>query len=160
MITQEELKQQLYYDPDTGVFTRLVSNSNTVKVGDIAGCYDGDGYLRIKVNNKRYGAHRLALLYMYGSFPKDQIDHINNIKDDNRITNLREANKSQNAQNKIKAHKNNKSGLLGVSKNGKGFKCTIKINYKRKYLGTYRTKEEAHSAYLEAKRNMHEYCTI
>jgi hypothetical protein len=160
MITQQELKQQLHYDPDTGVFTWLVSNAQCVKVVDIAGSYNSQGYRQIMINYKYYRAHRLAWLYMYGNFPIDQIDHINNKKDDNRIINLREANNSENGQNKIKAQSNNKLGLLGVSKNRTGFQARIKLNNTIKCLGTYTTPEEAHEVYLEAKRNMHEYCTI
>jgi hypothetical protein len=148
MITQAELKEVLEYNPDTGVFIRVKSNSPSVKVGDVAGTYDYKGYIAIKINYKLYKAHRLAWLYMRGKFPEKCIDHINHIKDDNRWTNLREATNSQNNSNRVK-QKNNKSGYKGViwKKKNKKWQATITYMNKIIYLGLYTTPEEASEAY-------------
>ena len=163
MLTQERLKELLHYDPETGLFTRLKSLGKS-KVGNIAGCLNPEGYIQIKINYVLYRAHRLAFLYMTGKLPYDDVDHINGIRHDNKWSNLRECDNSQNMHNRKKAHKNNKSsGLLGVSSssNGNGtFRATIWLNNKHKQLGTFKTKEEAHERYLEAKRELHEFNTL
>ncbi len=159
-LTQARLKELLHYDPETGVFTWLVRTSTCIRVGDIAGYRDGDGYLRIGICGGQYRAHRLAWLYMTGKWPIDQIDHKNAVKNDNRWKNLREATCAINNQNKRKALRNNRTGFLGVSRNGKGFIAQIKINEKRRNLGTYPTPELAHEAYLKAKRELHAGCTL
>ena len=90
MITQSELKELLNYDPATGVFTWLVSRGR-VKASSVAGHVHSRGYIVIMVDGRRHLAHRLAFVYMTGTFPDDQVDHINEIKADNRWINLREA---------------------------------------------------------------------
>jgi len=164
MLTQERLKELFYYNPETGDFTRLVRTANNTKVGDIAGSLRTDGYLCITIDFQHYYSHRLAVLYMTGLFPENDIDHINGIKHDNKWLNLRKCNDSQNKQNQKKAQKNNNSTrLLGVyphSSNNGTFVAQIKLNRKSKYLGIFKTKEEAHQKYLEAKRKLHEFNTL
>lgn len=162
MITQEELKSQLHYCPDTGIFTRLVANSRRVKVGDIAGCLNDRGYIAIKVDSKLYKAHRLAWLYITGNWPENYIDHINGVKNDNRIGNLRDVTSSENNQNQRKSCANNKSGLLGVSwyKAMNKWNAQIELDGKRTHLGYFTDKHEAHNAYLTKKREIHSTCTI
>lgn len=175
MLTQEKLKELLHYDPDTGFFTwkeRTIYSSgkhyssstwNTRFSGKIAGFIGKDNKYRICINYKTYLLHRLAWLYIYGNFPKDQIDHINDIKDDNRILNLREASNSENMQNLKKAKIDNKSsGLLGVSfnKNINKFVAKIKINKKQKHIGYFTNPLDAHEAYLKEKRKLHPFGTL
>lgn len=155
MLTQERLKELLDYDPETGVFIRLASRGNASK-GAIAGSPDSKGYLRIFIEGKRYKAHRLAWLYVYGVWPAHQIDHINRTKSDNRIANLRETTNMQNCWNQG-VRKNNKTRLLGVhlhKKTGK-YRALIGVDNNTKHLGLYVTPEEAHAAYLAAKNEMH-----
>lgn len=155
-ITQERLKELLAYDPLTGVFTWLIRpRHGHVKPGDIAGCLNG-GYVVIRVDGRPYKAHRLAWLYMTGCFPSDEIDHINRIKDDNRIANLREASHAENAQNKG-LFRNNKSGHKGVSWNTKEQKWFVQIcvNGEGMYLGIYECLEAARQAYVEAAARYH-----
>jgi hypothetical protein len=163
-LTQAQLKAHLHYDPETGVFTRIAKICGRAKIGDVAGGLDEKGYVRIKVYGHKYRAHRLAWLYMMGKWPTCEIDHENCIKNDNRWDNLREANTFGNKQNQKKAQRNNRVGLLGVSPNGKKFRATIYLtkNGKKKqyYLGDHQTPELAHTAYLKAKRQLHEGCTI
>lgn len=84
---------------ESGLFYWLVANSNRIAVGDIAGNKDRDGYIRIGINGNNYPAHRLAWLYMTGSFPTKQLDHINHIRDDNRWLNMREVDNRENSRN-------------------------------------------------------------
>ena len=111
MITQKELKELLHYDPETGVFMWVVLRQG-VRNGGVAGSMSY-GYIRIKVKGRSYQAHRLAWLSIHGKWPKEQIDHINHIRDDNRIENLREATNQENQRN-ASMKKNNKSGITGV----------------------------------------------
>lgn len=154
MITQLELKKVLHYDPDTGVFTWLVSRSS-VKALDLAGTLS-KGYIRIKINRKHYTAHRLAWLYMYGIMPKDGIDHINNIKADNRIINLREATHSENMRNRLLTVRNS-TGYKGVAfcKRAKKFKVTITFNLKRIHLGYFIDAKSAALAYEAYGKKLH-----
>jgi hypothetical protein len=155
MITQTELKKLLHYDPDTGLFTWLV-NKRSVKAEYLAGNVNHKGYIRIKVNQKEYLAHRLAWLYIYGVMPKHNIDHVNNIKNDNCIINLREATHSQNMINRPKT-KRNTSGYKGVgfNKRAKKFRATITINKHQIHLGYYATAEEASLIYQAYGKLLH-----
>ena len=159
-LTQERLRELLHYEPLTGVFTRLVSTANWAKVGDVAGGKGGKDYLQIGIDNRDYKAHRLAWFYMTGAWPIDQIDHIDGNPVNNRIENLREATNSVNKQNMRKARSDNKSGLLGVGKNGKKWRAVIGVDGKNKHIGYFDTPELAHAAYLDAKRVLHVGCTI
>ena len=155
MLTQERLKELLHYNPDTGLFTRIVKRTNGG-----SGFLHHTGYVHIYIAGKTFAAHRLAWLYMTGEFPKHDIDHINGVKNDNRFCNLRDVPTQMNMQNEIRARKHNSTKLLGVSKKGTKFAAFIRINGKRVYLGTFNTAEEAHVAYIEAKRVHHLGCTI
>lgn len=151
MITQEELKEILYYDSETGLFTRKTSvASNKIKIGSIAGCKNNIGYIQIHINYELYLAHRLAWLYKTGNWPKNDIDHINGIRNDNRFCNLREATRSQNRQNSLLSSKNT-SGITGVCwyKNSKKFAARISINGKTKTIGFFKELEDAKNARIE-----------
>ena len=149
MITAEELREQLDYDPETGVFTRRVTMSNRIKIGDVAGSLSDEGYLKFRVNNKRYFAHRLAWLYVHGVWPCAQIDHINGDRDDNRIANLREATCVENSRNS-KKRRGGRCRLKGVYIQKHRFGAQIRVQGKNIYLGYYDTEEEAHAAYVAA----------
>ena len=152
-LTAEKLRELLHYDQETGIFTRKVSTASRVKVGDVAGSLDGAGYLNIRVCSRKHQAHRLAWLYIHGSWPKDQIDHINRNRSDNRIANLREVTNKQNNQNKSK-RSDNTSGHSGVCWHKRISKWQVKIrhNYKQISLGYFTTLEEAVSARKAAEK--------
>lgn len=155
-LTAERLREVLDYDPETGVFTRLVWTSNCVRVGDaVRGCPDGDGYLRIRVDKASYQSHRLAWLWVHGEWPVYQIDHINGVKHDNRLINLRDVTQSVNTQNLKRARANNASSLLGVAPDYHRWKSQITADGVTFHLGTFDTPEEAHRAYIGAKRLLH-----
>ncbi len=157
----DRLKELLSYNPDTGEFLWLVSGGG-VAAGRVAGRRHGKGYRAVTVTGRLYLAHRLAWLYVHGEWPEDEIDHKNGVRDDNRIANLREANKSQNQGNQRKARTDSYTGLLGASweRGGNKFRAQIRLNGKKKHLGLFNTAEEAHAAYIKAKRELHPFCTI
>jgi hypothetical protein len=143
------------------MFTRLIKTCYKVNVGAIVGSKSSFGYLDIMIDGKSYRLHRLAWLYMHGKWPKGYIDHINGIKDDNRICNLRDVTNSINQQNRNKARTDSKIGLLGVIKRSRDrYESRIKVNGESIHLGISNTPEEAHQIYLKAKRQLHEGCTI
>lgn len=156
-MTGQELREALNYNPQTGVFTWLkLKAHNKTKNGDVAGTYCGR-YLRIKINYEAHYAHCLAWLYMTDVWPKDQIDHINHIRDDNRFVNLREATSQENNRN-ASLRKDNTSGVTGVKwykRYGK-WNAQIRINGKDKNLGYFDDKFEAICIRLSAN-NKHGY---
>lgn len=143
MLTRKELKKLLKYNQSTGIFIWRQSRKGTKKT-DVVGCKQKNGYLQIRVNSKLYKAHRLVWLYVYGYFPKNQIDHINHNKVDNRINNLREVTSQENHKNR-KINKNNKSGFNGVYWDNKRNKwiAIVQANKKRNYLGHFTNKNDA-----------------
>jgi hypothetical protein len=150
MMTQTRLKELLHYSPETGVFTWLV-NRKRGKAGCPAGHIEPNGYLSIGIDGERYGAHRLAWLYVHGSLPKQEIDHINRFRADNKIENLRESTPAENIYNRGVSRKNT-SGYKGVTRSLKRWMALIKVAGKSIYLGTYTTKQEAAQAYNAAAR--------
>lgn len=156
-LTVALLRELFDYDAETGLFKRKVSTTNRVKVGDVAGAKNQKGYINIMVCARLHPAHRLAWLYVHGVWPQGQIDHINGIRDDNRIGNLREATNAQNMQNQRRAHRNSQTGALGghPHKENGNYVAQIRVDGKVRHIGSYRTAEEAHYAYLQAKRRLH-----
>lgn len=153
MITQEFLKSILKYDPLTGIFTwtnGFINNPEYMHNGFV----NYKGYLMLQINGKHYRQHRLAWLYMTGEWPKDQIDHKNNIKHDNRWDNLRPSDNQLNHYN-LNKPKNNTSGAKGVRKLKTGkYQARIKYNQKEIYLGIYDTLELASDAYLAKSQEL------
>lgn len=139
-LTQEKLKELFSYNPETGFFTRLVTINYLAVAGQTTenkATYK-NGYLTICISGKSYLVHRLAFLYMIGEWPKKEVDHINNIRSDNRWINLREATRRENILNRKTL---NVLGIKGVSKTKSG-KFTANI-----CIGTFETLEEAQEAF-------------
>ena len=156
ILTQSQLKELIHYDADTGLFTRI-SSPYKHRIGVINTCANHrDGYFEIGLFGKTYKSHRLAWLYIHGCLPKDDIDHVNRDKLDNRLVNLREASRSQNKQN-IGRQRNNTSGFKGVSyhKYNRKWRATIDIDDNRINLGYFSTPESASMAYEEAAKTLH-----
>jgi len=159
-LTAEQARHFFKYDPETGIFTWAVSRQGVV-LGAVAGFTDKDGYRFICISRRHYPAHRIAWLHYYGEWPKQVIDHINGVKTDNRIFNLRDVPNSVNLQNQRVARSRNKaSGLLGVFKSNSRWRSRVQIGDIRHNLGSFATAEEAHAAYITAKRLIHPGCTI
>jgi hypothetical protein len=152
-MNQARLKKLLRYNPKTGEFFWRTAKSQRVRVGERAGYAGRKGYREIAIDHKRYSAHRLAWLYVYGKFP-GHLDHKNRNIVDNRISNLREATHSQNQFN-VKAR--SKSGLKGAyfqPRSGNWYSMVMREG-KSLYLGTFYTPEKAHAAYCRAAKKLH-----
>jgi hypothetical protein len=158
-LTAERLRELLSYDPETGVFRRIVQVGTGRRAGSIAGALC-DGYVVIHVASKRYKAHRLAWLHVHGTWPTGEIDHRNGLRADNRIVNLRDVSQSVNLQNQRYARVDSITRLRGASPLRGKYAAQIFFNGRQHYLGLFATPEEAHDAYLVAKRKFHEGCTI
>ncbi|MBP8284818.1 MAG: HNH endonuclease [Chromatiaceae bacterium] len=160
-LTAEKVRELLDYDPETGVFTWRVAKGRKSK-GMPAGCIDHYGYVQIGIDGTHYKGHRIAWLIINGSWPSEHIDHLNGIRDDNRIANLRKASRSINMQNQRVPVKGNTSGFLGVcwDNEKRSFLTQIRVKGKNKFLGRFADPSEAHAVYLDAKRRLHAGCTI
>lgn len=157
MTVETNLSDIFSYSPEDGSLYRAVGQQNR-----LISCKDRDGYIVVKVGKKNYFAHRLCWYLAYGTWPTKQIDHVNGVRDDNRLCNLREATPSQNAHNQRNVSKRNKySKYLGVSRSHSGkWRANIVLDRRYIYLGTFETEEKAHSVYVQAKRKLHSYCTL
>lgn len=157
-LTQQRVRELLDYDPATGLFRWKKRTSNRVKIGDVAGVKGVNGYIYLAIDNYRLLAHRVVRLYVFGDWPRDQIDHINRDRSDNRLENLRLASVSDNACNG-RLRSTNTSGFRGVSlikKNTKRPWLAQIVKDGRQYgLGYYATKEEAYDAYRRAAAELH-----
>lgn len=156
MITQIELQEQFNYDADTGIFTWKVSHVK-VKAGQVAGCCRPNGYVTINYNKTFYLAHRLAWLYVYGELPDNCLDHINCVRNDNRISNLRNATTQQNNYNS-KLSITNKSGVKGVywMKNKNKWAVQICFNKIQKHIGLFNDLEFAKFVANEVRNKYHQ----
>jgi hypothetical protein len=155
MISQSYLKEILDYDLHSGIFTWKINKGRLCKKGNIAGSTDSWGHRQICINGKKILAHRLAWVYVYGETPKNQIDHIDGNKQNNSIKNLRDVDQFINQQNRKTARKDSKSGFMGVTKDKKKYKASIKMNKQTFYLGMFDTAENAYEAYKSAKQKLH-----
>lgn len=163
-VTAEVVREFLDYNPETGEFRwkfrdRKYCKSdgswkkfNNERAGKTAGTPHHTGYRQIKIfDKKHYLAHRLAWLHYYGEWPENEIDHINNQRDDNRIENLRNTTRSQNGKNRsIETGRTSQYKGVYWNKEKNKWKAHIKINGKPKYLGYFTSEEDAARAYDRA----------
>lgn len=159
-LTQARLMELLRYDPETGVFTWIAAPGGRKDlIGRVAGVVNAVGYVVIRCDDKLRLAHRLAWFYVHGEWPSGVIDHINRIRSDNRIANLRDANQHLNQANQSLS-RNNKSGVKGVSWDGKRRKwvAQITVNRQNRFLGYFADRDDAASAYaIAAKQSFGEF---
>jgi hypothetical protein len=164
MLSLDAIRDKFYYCAATGALWMLCGDKHGKPSHyKVAGSYSSsDGRGRINYGGKKYALHRFIWFYVYGELPDSDIDHINGNPGDNRIANLRLANTRQNMENIRKATRRSKTGLLGVCKRAadRKYAAIIQIKGKQTHLGMFDTAEDAHQAYLNAKRIHHEYCTI
>jgi len=152
MVSREYISTLLRYDPETGDLYWRVTKSAKAVAGQKAGSVNQHGHVNLQIDKKMYAAHQIVFLLHHGYIPKE-IDHINRVKTDNRIENLRPCTSTQNKGN-VGLLRTNKTGIRGVSINGKTGKyhAQIKINGKQTYLGRFDTAEEAALMYQGAAK--------
>lgn len=144
MISHERLLEVLHYNPETGVWTNIITRSS----GAVAGEHPGNikkGYRRIRIDNKVYTSARLAWFYMTRGQPLFTIDHINRVRDDDRFCNIRDVTMSENNRNKE-----------GISYSGDGvyyrkdrnqYRARTYVEGRRVHIGNFYTFDEALAAY-------------
>lgn len=152
MITAEQARELLEYSAETGIMTwkkGFVTTTKPSRIGKVAGYKMKIGYRTIPVAGERYYAHRLAWLLHYGEWPSGEVDHINGVKDDNRLCNLRMATGPQNKANRPK-QRNNTSGRKGVHwhKKARKWMVSVQVNGKQIYGGLFSDLEIAHAEYV------------
>lgn len=154
-LSAEVVRARFNYDPLTGSLTRK-QVTHGYFVGSEVGTTRTDGYRSAQVFGNRYMVHWLIWLHVHGRWPTEELDHINGARSDNRLANLREVTRMQNAQNIHGPKPDNRSGHMGVyrHRNGK-FQAQIRANNRKRFLGTFKTAEEASAAYQQAKRSLH-----
>lgn len=160
----EEFNSRLTYNPVDGVLTwkRLDSNDRCAKIfntkysGKLAGTINGWGYLQFSMvlrgERKWWRCHRVAWLLHTGEWPTHDIDHINGVRHDNRIENLRPVTSLENHKNAAISSRNT-SGVIGVWKCGRSVSwvADITVNYVKITVGRFPTFEEAVTARKEAE---------
>lgn len=153
-ISQSRLRELFDYR-DGNLIWRKKTRRRTI-VGQIAGTELRNGYIKIGIDKGQYLAHRLIWVWHYGEIAKEMVDHINGVKNDNRIENLRLASRSENNTNSVPC-KRNKSGLKGVcfDSNRGLWVASITKDKRQKMLGRYATKELAYAAYVAAANSLH-----
>ena len=140
-MTYEEVNEILEYDPTTGLLSWKIDVGpfGRIKAGTVAGSLDADGYVQIGCRGKVYKSHRLCWLIYYKEYPNDQIDHINRIRTDNRIENLRDVSCQQNHHNR-----SDNVDYIGVYERAGKFRAAKYIKGKLRHFGTYKTPQEAY----------------
>lgn len=159
-LTLERAHEVIEFDAHTGALTWKYSIGSRALKDTAVKTLDKKGYVYFGIDGKYYFGHRVAWFLHFGVWPKGQIDHINGVKADNRIVNLRDSTQTENMQNGREPRKHNKTGLLGVSENKGKFQAEILVAGKRMFLGTFTSPFAARDAYLEAKRKHHSTCSI
>lgn len=163
------LLEYFSYNPETGIILRKTNRYGGNQLsgckcqfhaGSVAGSLQSKGYLITAFDGTKYLNHRLAWALHYSVWPTGQIDHLDGCKSNNSIKNLRDVSHSVNQQNRRVASGVSKTGFLGVVIRWNKFEARITVNHKVLHLGSFKTPEEAHEAYLTAKRIHHEGCTI
>lgn len=154
-IDTEILSKWLDYNPETGIITWKLSIGRA-KAGKIAGNINQYGYIELHFKTKSYLAHRVAYSLVHGDISDKFIDHINGIRDDNRICNLRAASREENQRNS-KRRKDNKTGIKGVQyvERDKHYVATIRNGGKQIALGFFKNIEDAKSAREDAALKLH-----
>lgn len=157
-LTAQRLREVLDYDPESGLFRWKQRRGRAAAEGQVAGTPHPGGYICIKVFQNVVLAHRLAWLYVHGEWPKNKIDHMNGVRNDNRLCNLRDVSDLSSAQNQRQVRSTSRSGVMGVrgNKSMSRWSARICVNYRHIELGFFDTKEEAAQAYWDAKRKLHD----
>lgn len=163
-LTVARLKELFHYHPRKGQFVRAkrVGNSSRQQVGFAPTGTGAQGYPMVTIDGRKYSCHRLAWLYVHGTWPVGEIDHINGDRTDYRIANIRDVSHAENIQNVRKARTDSKSGLLGASwcEQTKSWVMAITTNGVRRRVTGFLTAEAAHQAYRTEKKKLHPTSTL
>lgn len=133
--SQKDLLSAFEYTPTTGEVRSRIRSGGCIVEGSVVGNVRKSGYRYISFKNVRYPAYRLIWCMVYGYWPEHEVDHINRVKDDNRLCNLRVVSRYCQQRNKG-VNKNSSTGVRGVSAHscGVGFVAQITFNYKNIYI--------------------------
>lgn len=154
--TPEELNYRFRYDALSGLLYLKNPASRKTKIGEICGTRTYAGYVQVSINNKHFLAHRVIWAMVYGAWPKGSLDHINGVRDDNTLTNLRAATCSENVWNQ-RVNKRNKSGVKGVYWAAKSKKWQAAMNVGGKFynIGLFKALADAEAATRAAREKLH-----
>lgn len=154
-LTHERLLHLLSYNEVEGVFTWNVTNSARATAGKRAGTINGPGYRCIQLDGVIYTEHRLAMFYVNGTWT-EFVDHINGVRSDNRMANLREATPLSNSWNSA-LRRNNTSGYTGVCWHKQNRKWKVQLQFKGKSysFGLYDDVHEAGKVADRERENLH-----
>ena len=151
-LSADDVRSILDYNQETGIFTWKIRARSTRPVGSVAGCFRKQhGDIVIGIKGKIYLAHRLAWLWVHGSWPNHDIDHINGNSFDNRIANLRLASNAQNQANRRRNKGKRVPKGVRATPNGK-FQARISVSKRQIHLGTFVTEQAAADAYMRAAK--------
>lgn len=159
MPTVAEIQNLFAYNPETGQLFWRVARGR-VAAGAPAGSQHSSGYMQVMVGRANLYAHRVAWCLTHNEWPAGCLDHKDGDRANNRLDNLRVATRPMNAQNRRKPAKSGSTGFLGVTPHRGRFRACIFTARRTQSLGVFDTPEAAHAAYVNAKRQLHEGCTI
>jgi hypothetical protein len=163
-LTAEEVRYFFDYDKETGNLIRIITSKNNQQyLNKVAGSKWRNGRVIVSVpGGRRFQAHRLVWLWVYGEGPKHEIDHINGNPSDNRIENLRDVTRSVNGENQRTAMVDSRSGILGATwvESRQRYHVAIKAKGKHYFIGSFKDQDQAREAYVTAKRKLHEGNTL
>lgn len=156
LLLQDELHTLFDYCPETGLLTRKMCTANRHTIGELVGTSGSRGYLQATIHSRKYPVHRIIWCWLYGAWPKHDVDHINRVRNDNRKINLREVTRSENNHNGG-ANRRNTSGHRGASwdKSKQLWVSHIRAYGVSYFLGRHKTAELASAAYYAAKAIHH-----
>lgn len=137
-----DIKNYIKYLPETGQLIWIKKPNNSIVLYTFIGTTRKDGYISICFKKRKYFAHRVAWYLYYGEWPKGQIDHINGIRNDNKISNLRDVTQSQNQLNQ-KRHREKTVRYYYFIKKSNKYRVQKYINGKLKHYGIFDTEKEA-----------------
>lgn len=158
-LTFEFVSSRVEYDPESGLLrwkakpakSQLDHLWNDRYAGRVIDRLCPNGYICVRFDGRRYPGHRIAWLLHYGEWPSRGLDHIDRVRTNNAIANLREATKVENGANR-KISRNNTTGAKGVSRRGNKWAARIWPRGKPIFLGIFESREEASTAYINAAR--------
>lgn len=150
VLTFKRANDLLSFDGDTGVLRWRRRATR----GAVAGCLAPDGYVKVKVDQRQYQAHRVGWLLATGSWPDGELDHADGDRSNNKLSNLRPATSAENKFN-TGARRNNKCGLKGVCFSRGKWRADIRRQGAKSFLGYFPTAAEAAGAYANAAVSAH-----